>query len=229
MTGLVPIREVLSVAGAYVPESVHVWLGDLIELPADVLAQALSDDELRQAGRMLQPARKEAFIAGRALLREVLAAHGGAEPAELAFGYSAYGKPHVTWPQRLRRLEFNVAHARGSVLIVVSDRGRVGVDVEDVRHDLPFEQMARQVFTDAELAILERSDFSPSSFFRLWTRREALLKGMGFGFSAPQAVLAMPPEAWEAGGHRAAGASVWRIADLDAGPNLTAAVAVEAV
>jgi 4'-phosphopantetheinyl transferase len=63
----------------------------------------------------------------------------------------------------------------------------VGVDIEEIDPALDFERLAAQFFTSAENALLR--GVSPArrrrAFYRMWTRKEAWLKGMGWGFSVP--------------------------------------------
>ncbi len=69
--------------------------------------------------------------------------------------------------------------------IAVSARERLGVDVEDRRQRRDFNGLAETVFGPnerAEFSLLgERDKFS--TFYMLWTLKEALIKALGTGFS----------------------------------------------
>jgi len=71
------------------------------------------------------------------------------------------------------------------ILVAVAIRREIGVDVEKVRGDLPFLDIARQNFSDRESSII--SALPPRDmireFFRIWVRKEACIKAMGKGLS----------------------------------------------
>jgi 4'-phosphopantetheinyl transferase len=101
------------------------------------------------------------------------------------------------------------------------------VDIEAVRSDLPVEGLAR-FFTPVEqkrLLAAGEAETRVRTFFRWWTRKEAVLKAEGSGLSGgldaldisgcPPELARFPPD----------GENWWRIEDLDAGPGYAAAVA----
>ena len=69
-------------------------------------------------------------------------------------------------------------------LIAIGACELIGVDVERVRDDIDFVDAGRFVFAAPEMAWLTdgNSTRSADRFFRLWTRKEAYLKALGFGF-----------------------------------------------
>ena len=97
--------------------------------------------------------------------------------------------------------------------------GDVGLDVERVRvlSDLP--ALAEHVHSPAEQA---RGVPDPATFFRTWTRKEALLKATGDGLSAPMSAITLTADgvvvAWTGAG------AAW-LRDLSPAPDHPAAVA----
>lgn len=75
---------------------------------------------------------------------------------------------------------FNLSHSGDYVLLAV-DSFEVGCDIEKLR---PVEhgKMGRIVFCENELQKIKSSPDKTGEFFRLWTKKEALLKCMGEGF-----------------------------------------------
>jgi 4'-phosphopantetheinyl transferase len=142
------------------------------------LAAMLSSDELHRAGRYRFALHRDRFIAGRGFLREVLGLYLGSRPETLTFRTGPFGKPE------LEGLHFNVAHAEDRILIAVAAEP-VGVDIERVRPMPEVGSLAEQVFSSDEFAAWQ--EFPPGrrhdAFFWLWTRKEALLKGIGLGIS----------------------------------------------
>ncbi len=95
---------------------------------------------------------------------------------------TAAGRPFV----RNAGLDFNVSHSEDLALIaVLPGRGSVGVDLERIAHISDLLGFARTVCTSRELGqLLRRREQQLESFYRLWTCKEAYLKGIGSGLSA---------------------------------------------
>lgn len=132
--------------------------------------------------------RRDAFFDARAgdrwgrvrgVLRELLGAYSGQPPAALHFALSAYGKPALPG-----RVSFSVAHTGGLALYAVARGIRVGIDVERIDPARASLLVADAFMSAAESEHLRtcRDDVRAREFFRLWTRREALIKARGTGW-----------------------------------------------
>ncbi len=84
-------------------------------------------------------------------------------------------------------------------LVVACDR-EVGVDVEDIRPRRSLDAIASQQFHPHERKNLEAAEGADklSEFYRIWTCKEAYLKGLGHGFAMPLTSFAMLPQALQA-------------------------------
>lgn len=82
-------------------------------------------------------------------------------------------------------VDFNIAHSGDYTLCVISDNCRVGVDVEKVR-PVNIAEYERE-FSPDEWTMLESQSFSYRTFFELWTKKEAVVKGDGSGLGKPLA------------------------------------------
>jgi len=163
---------------------------DLTETELETLQTLLDREELQRAERLRIPHKRGQFIAARGRLRQILARYLGQAPAKIEFAYGEHGKPHLPGAQ----LAFNLAHAGHWGVLLVSGAGEIGVDVEALDRDLERDKVAAHYFTDAERALWQRypPERKVRGFFRIWTRKEALLKAAGGGFAvAPQA------DAWQ--------------------------------
>ena len=91
------------------------------------------------------------------------------------FAYGEFGKPYLPGG-----LPFSLSHGGNLVVLAVGEAGtELGVDVE--KTDRPWrEAVARRLFTKEEQGWLNGSG---ERFFWLWTRKEAVLKCRGSGFS----------------------------------------------
>ncbi len=156
---------------------VAIWQ---LDLTASADPQSLSPDEHARAERLLDPAKRRQFSAARAGLREILGAATRQRPAALVFGANNYGKPFLRDNQGI---EFNVTHADDIALIAVAGRA-VGIDLEHEQVRSNLAQMAQIAFSPAELAAWNALPDADQlrAFYRVWTRKEALMKGQGEGF-----------------------------------------------
>ena len=111
---------------------ITVWEADLDMAPnrLSLLAEALSPDERSRAARYRRPADARRFVAGRGLLRALLARCLDVGPAAVRFAYGPHGKPALTGMGQ--DLRFNVSHSAGRWLCAVALGRDVGVDLEAV-------------------------------------------------------------------------------------------------
>ena len=110
----------------------------------------------------------------------------------------------------------------------------VGVDVERLRRELPFDQLAARFFAAAEIEALAAlpTTILPAAFFACWTRKEALFKAWGGeGGLVPSLKRVAVPVTPDAPGGvvtPAGTAQQWELATLDPGPGFAAALALDA-
>ena len=162
---------------------IHVWRIGLDGRDGQV-GDNLSAEDVARAERLTRRDDRRRFIAARSLLRRTLADVRGVvdDPngAALRIGYGPAGKPFlVDDPQ----LHFNVSHSDDLAVLAVTRVGDVGIDVERQRATDDRGDVARLVFDEAERAALLACPAAErdSVFYRLWTRKEAVLKAMGTG------------------------------------------------
>jgi len=165
---------------------VHLWALalDLGDTDLARLREALAPDERARAARMRRP-HDSRFVAARGQLREILGRYRGVPPAGLRFAYGPSGKPRLLPEGPLR---FNVSHCEDDALVAVSTGRDLGVDLERVRDDVDWEEIAEQLFSEEERAALGSlpAPWRRSSFFATWTQKEALLKALGCGLGGEE-------------------------------------------
>lgn len=179
---------------------VKVWFADLdafsalLSDPADTAV--LSEAERERASKMSAVPVRSNFLLSRILLRHILGAALDRAPKDLLFGETRHGKPFLcdaTGQPLPNGIEFNLSHCRGAWLFGISLHTPIGVDVERARRVAFTQRLARRVFTVDECAALdlvsadlaEDSDIAlrDAAFLTGWTRKEAVLKAIGSGFS----------------------------------------------
>jgi 4'-phosphopantetheinyl transferase len=170
-------------------DAVHVWRVDLAQ-PDEyvrILRDVLSSDELKRADSFYFQHDRRRFIVGRGALRTILGRYLGAPADRLCFTYTLYGKPQLSSGQGSPALQFNVSHSDDLALCAVA-RGRiVGVDLERIRANIDYGELAERFFSRAECAMLLAlpAPLKLQGFFNCWTRKEAYIKARGEGLSLP--------------------------------------------
>lgn len=144
----------------------------------------LTPDEQSRAERYRDPGARATFVATRAALRLLLARALDLTPRAVRLDRGPHGKLHM--PDH-PDLHLSVAHAENRALVALAWRYELGVDLERER-DLPhLNLIPRVAFHPHERAELLGAPVhaARASFFRTWTRREAVLKALGTGFGTP--------------------------------------------
>lgn len=160
---------------------IHVWR---LHIAPDQFAAwqnraaSLSQEEQARAERFRLDCDRLAYQSAHIQLRDVLSRYTGVAPAALAFTRSETGKPVLQGFS----LQFNLSHAGDWALCALCAVQPVGVDIERIRPMPDRDDVAMQVFTPRERATLRGgSDERDRAFFKLWTAKEAYIKGIGVG------------------------------------------------
>lgn len=216
-------------------DEVQLWRVDLEAIRGDESRwqKLLSPDELTRASRYHFPRDRRRFVAGRALLRIILAGYLAMEPDRLGFVYSNKEKPSLSPTHANSDVTFNVSHSGGIALLAFTRAREVGVDVEQVRSDFELEAIARRFFSAHEQGQLAAvpAEEKPAAFFRGWTRKEAYIKATGDGLSLPLTQFDVSLKAGEQNAllaTRPDGSEVnrWLLRDVAGGPGYMAALCV---
>jgi 4'-phosphopantetheinyl transferase len=216
--------------------AVHVWRVPL-RLPPSRMRWAegmLDADERERAVRFRFAEHHDAFVAGRAIQRDLLARYAAVEPAEVRYRLAAHGKPKLTGPAASRGLRFNFSNADALGLLAVAVGRELGVDLEPLRPIPDGVDIASRFFSESEVRVLRSLDAGvrDEAFLRCWTRKEAYIKAVGGGLSIALDgfdVAFAPGEEARLLRHRddPAEALRWTMRGLDPGPGYVAALAVE--
>jgi 4'-phosphopantetheinyl transferase len=199
---------------------VHVWhIGP--DLPAPVaaaLAGLLSAQESERWHSYLSPARRSSFLAAHGAARVILAGYLSVPPADLRLRTGRWGKPEVIGSP----VRFSLSHSGRSILLAVTGRRDVGVDIERAGDPEAMTRLARRFFRPEEAALLGGAE--PSTvFLRLWTRKEACVKAAGGRLVEGMRLPVQDPLVHDPYGRLP---GPWLVRDLPAPPGYGAAVAL---
>lgn len=179
-----------SLAGLHQPASdeAHCWCASL-DLPPAASARlyaTLSADERSRSARFRFERDRERFIVAHGVLRELLGCYLQTRPGRITYVYNAFGKPDLG-PEFGGRLKFSLSHSAGLALIAIAAHCNVGVDLEYVRAQSDYAEIARCFFSAAEadqLVTLPEPLYA-EAFISCWTKKEAYLKARGDGLTIP--------------------------------------------
>src|SRR3989454_1298914 len=133
-------------------DEVHSWCASL-DVPPETSARlyaTLTPDERTRSARFQFERDQQRFIVARGVLRDLLGRYLQTQPSQINFVYNAFGKPDLS-PEFANRLKFNLSHSAGFALIAVATASNVGVDLEYIRAQSDYADIARRFFSAAEV------------------------------------------------------------------------------
>lgn len=229
----IPHPAVASAAGG----GVDVWRVDLHSVGEHTL-HGLSAAEHQRASAIAHAERRALWMRGRGVLRVLLGAYLQRPPHAIELLRGPHGKPALAEARGGRGghppLHFNLSHSGPLALYAFTVTAPLGVNVELARaRPLDEVALAERAFGSAAAQRL-RALPAPArerEFLRLWVRHEAALKCLGRGLTGSACATATDPEPAGSGlqAPRARGSDISRlwIAELDLGPHIAAALALQ--
>jgi len=145
----------------------------------------LTADERAHAQHLQTPQLRHEYLSARFLCRAALSQYAAITPAAWKFSAGLHGKPQIDAPRAFTFLRFNLTHAQGLVICLISRAGELGVDAEETSRDVDIAQVTKHFFSKRERESLDRllPQRRASRFFRQWVLKEAYLKATGRGLS----------------------------------------------
>ena len=175
---------------------IHIWSTDLTITPEQEREQLqlLSSDESERAHRFHFAIHRQRFIAARSRLRQILSFYLEMAPQAFSFSYTEHHKPHLLLPLH-SRLHFNVAHSDNMAVYAFTFDYAVGIDIEKTRTDYKA-TMAKRFFSPREYQDLMNLPEQEQliGFYRLWSRKEAIIKAIGKGLAMPLSTFSVSVE-----------------------------------
>lgn len=113
----------------------------------------------------------DAQAAGRALLEQALSPVVLPEIIRSNNGKPGFADGYPLW--------FNISHSGDDIVLLLSDEGEVGCDIEVIRPRKNSQRIVESVFSPGEQAQLAAAEDQLVAFWEIWTRKEAMLKQAG--------------------------------------------------
>jgi len=172
---------------------IHLWFTFYDDNIGDELLQRryralLNEQERSRELRFHLADDRRRYLTTRALVRTVLSRYASVRPEDWVFSTNAYGRPEIANRDvRESRLSFNISHTRKLIVLAVTLRCALGVDVENVRARHISMDIAESIFSSQEVTALARlpPHKQKHRFFENWTFKESYIKARGTGFALP--------------------------------------------
>lgn len=212
---------------------VHLWQVNLKTLsfyPKDI-SKTLSPEELERANKYKFIKDQELFILRRYLLRLILSQYCHCQPHQMIYRYNSCKKPLINIPE-FKKIKFNMSYSYDLLLIGLCRQNDIGVDIEKVREISDLENIASENFSHHELEYFNSQLNKTTSFFKIWTRKEAFIKAKGKGLYYPLKSFSVEVDPSESYEHllnhtHPLESKLWRTADLNTSDGYVASMAVK--
>jgi 4'-phosphopantetheinyl transferase len=160
------------------------------------LLEGLSAGERERHARFRFETDRDVYLVAHSLVRRMLSRVTGAAPLALEFVAGEHGRPEIVAPGPAAAFRFNLSHTHGLVACAVTRAADIGVDVEYVERKVELMSVANHVFSPREVEGLTSlsGGAQRERFFELWTLKEAYIKAIGKGLSAPLRSITFEPE-----------------------------------
>lgn len=208
--------------------AVHAWTWPIrIDMDIGPLWPLLCAEEQDRAVRFHGEADRRAYVVAHAGMRHLLARQLACEPSKLGFTRAAGGKPRL---HDCDHLHFNLSHS-AEYAVLATGPFALGVDIEVCRSSGSLDDLLYLVASPVERAAIEALTECrrAAAFFRMWVRKEALLKAIGCGLPGGADQHHVGCEPWHESDWRMLDPCVdaespWLVRDLPAPQNHVAAI-----
>ncbi|MBJ7329827.1 MAG: 4'-phosphopantetheinyl transferase superfamily protein [Solirubrobacteraceae bacterium] len=183
-------------------DEVEVWWADIDLLPEtlDALRADLDVATTDLLELLVRPDDRRRGTVAHALLRRRCARLLGVAPRDVRItrrcavcGATDHGKPAVDAPGGLEPPQVNLAHSGSLVVVGLTSRTPIGVDVEVVRPGMNWERPRRLVFAEDEWDTTALDPDPDRERLAMWTRKEAAAKVTGLGIAVGLERVAVGP------------------------------------
>lgn len=175
---------------------IHIYIFNLNEILESEYPNkdSLSDDEIKRVNKLKFESDKQRALKTYFIRRKILSAYTDISPEKIIFKYNVHGKPYFTDGNNFG-IKFNYSHSQDLLLFAICLDNEIGVDMELIK-DLPdLKNLAENYFSQEEFRYYQ-SFKSPEEklffYYKIWTRKEALLKAIGTGLTENLKELNVP-------------------------------------
>lgn len=140
----------------------------------------LDERELLKSKSFVQEIDRNRFLIGKIYLRKLIANYLEINPKNIEFKNLEFNKPVLA---NHSNLEFNISHSGDYVILGFAKRWSLGVDIELMDSKVDLYNLIYNTMSGVEVSLILGSESPREIFYKHWTRKEALLKGIGIGLT----------------------------------------------
>jgi 4'-phosphopantetheinyl transferase len=196
--------------------------------------QLLVNEEKEKANHFVFLKDKLRYVITHGILRLLLSDYLNLSSRQIVLKNNSYGKPYLSTENHPESLFFNLSHSNLGIVLAFAKSMDLGIDLEFVKKDIPFLDIAKHFFSQFEYQeLLSTPEISRiQAFYHGWTRKEAFIKAKGKGLSIPldsfdvsisqgkqPAILRSSDDPMDL--------KNWKLFDLDTWPDYTSALCIE--
>jgi len=144
----------------------------------------LSPEELSELNSITIESRRNQYLTSRWMLKILLGELLNIKPNEISFIKSALGKPQLLNEKHSSIVSFNISHKTSISVIGITNKGQIGIDVEEVEENDKSMRIAERYFSVIELAWINQIQNQAEQnlrFYKVWSMKEAIIKAVGGG------------------------------------------------
>lgn len=170
-------------SGLLSPDKIEIWRIKLSSNKTRISGfyKLLAPEEKTRSTSFFHEADTHRFIIGKAMLRILLGNYLNTSPESLTFSTGMNNKPVLNF-QSKSIIDFNISHSGDYILIAIADKP-VGIDIEHYNIDSGSQEIMKVVFSKKEMSFITEQAHPDKTFYKLWTRKEALLKATAKGLN----------------------------------------------
>ena len=157
----------------------------LMKQHQEELWQSLSGQEKIQAEGFVNNTLKDKYVLSHGLLRYLLSLYAERKPQEIQYLVNQFGKPFLKDDNCA--LQFNMSHSKDYAAYIIALEDQVGIDIEWKDRDTNIQEIFELVLSPTEVTNFNQlsSEEKFHEFYDIWTKKEAIIKAIGQGFSYP--------------------------------------------
>jgi 4'-phosphopantetheinyl transferase len=170
-------------------EDTHIWSAELDRFTSMMqwLSTLLSSEEKNRSKHFIFNRDRNRFVVRHGLLRIILSHYIDIEPNCIEFVFGQNGKPALKGIVNNYDIRFNLSFSEGLCLFAITRCREIGIDIEFDGRSLDYDQIIHNFFAEKEKFFFRHIDKNQkkAAFFKLWTKKEALVKAIGIGLFFP--------------------------------------------
>lgn len=159
--------------------SIHTWEIDINSKNLELAKQhikVLSNLELDKVKRFKFIKDYSIYLISHVIMRLLLSQYTNIKAKEILYQYKENEKPWIS-----KDICFNLSHAHKKAVIGFYKK-EIGVDIEYKKELGDYNSIGDLVFSKEEKIYMNRGN-KKDKFYELWTKKEAIIKGIGVGLN----------------------------------------------